>query len=82
MRIEPGPGQDVCCDLEEQNLEYPPKYDALSYCWGKAAATEHIASGSLKGFPVSEHPLNAIRRLRHDFTATMDLDRRHLHQSI
>ncbi|KAK4506502.1 hypothetical protein PRZ48_000234 [Zasmidium cellare] len=66
MRIEPGSGHDVCCNLEVHNLRDLPPYEALSYCWGKAAATAQISSGNLKGFPVSEHLFYAIRRLRHE----------------
>lgn len=66
MRIEQGSGHEVCCNLEVYNLHRSPPYEALSYCWGKAAATAQISSGNLKGFPVSEHVLFAIRRLRHE----------------
>ncbi|KAM0715003.1 hypothetical protein Q7P37_009468 [Cladosporium fusiforme] len=65
LRIEGGKHQSpLSCSLFVERLDTPPKYEAVSYCWGIEAATRKIREGNLKGCLVSEHLWRALKRLR------------------
>ncbi|CZT24291.1 uncharacterized protein RCC_10012 [Ramularia collo-cygni] len=65
LRIGQGrDGSPLSCDLEHCQIRTPPKYDAISYCWGTESPSREITSGNLKGFLISEHLWRALQRLR------------------
>ncbi|CAK3954487.1 Hypothetical predicted protein [Lecanosticta acicola] len=64
IAIEPGTGLHITCSLETRQLMKTPEYEGLSYCWQKGGPMKPIDAGNLKGFEVSEHLWNALRRLR------------------
>ncbi|WPB02388.1 uncharacterized protein RHO25_007022 [Cercospora beticola] len=64
LRIARGRGTSLCCFLDHHTLASPPKYEAMSYCWGVEKASRTITSGDLEGFPISEHLWRALNRLR------------------
>lgn len=57
-------GLPLLCNLDHHRLASPPKYEAVSYCWGIEPSSREIAGGDLKGFPISEHLWRALQRLR------------------
>ncbi|PPJ60563.1 hypothetical protein CBER1_08139 [Cercospora berteroae] len=64
LRMARGRGTSLCCFLDHHTLASPPKYEAMSYCWGVKQASRMITSGDLEGFPISEHLWRALHRLR------------------
>lgn len=65
LRIVGGGGSSpLTCSLEHYRLVSPPKYEAVSYCWGPDPPLRKIPSGDLRGFPISEHLWRALQRLR------------------
>jgi hypothetical protein len=37
LKLEPGNGDDpIRCNIQEMDIDHPPKYTALSYTWGRA----------------------------------------------
>ena len=65
LRIVRGTEAGLCCYLDHHNLASPPKYEALSYCWGGGNdKLAEISGGDLRGFAVSEHLWRALWRLR------------------
>ncbi|KAK4552903.1 hypothetical protein LTR86_010035 [Recurvomyces mirabilis] len=62
LRIQPGT-DEICATLEYYDLESPPQYDGLSYCWGAQQELEVVQVDG-KDFRVSKHLYAAMRRLR------------------
>lgn len=54
----------LSCFLHYHSLNAPPKYEALSYCWGTEEAIREIPDGDLRNCYVSEHLWRALKRLR------------------
>lgn len=64
LTLAPGKGfEEVRCSLTHVLLTSPPKYEALSYAWGKPSKPRRVVCDG-KSIPVAENLFIALRNLR------------------